>query len=105
MTHDQKLNRILHALLSRQPKRLADKTDDKRLTFEFLCDALFQGEDVVGWEIEFLKDRLLTDSYIEFIEFDDAKLPDLTQEGVKFIQQGGYVEQNQILKLEKEMKL
>ena len=104
MTHDRKLNSILHVLLSRQPKRFADKTDDKRLTFEFICDALFKGEDVLGWEVEFLKSRLLSDNYIRFVEFDGVQLPDLTQDGIKFIQKGGYVEQSQTLKTDKEIK-
>jgi len=104
MTHDQKLNQILHALLSRQPKRFADKTDDKRLTFEFICNALFKGEDVLEWEVEFLKSRLLSDNYIKIIEVEDAQLPDLTQEGIQFIQHGGYVEQNRVLKTDKKIK-
>ena len=89
MTHDRKLNQILHALLSRQPKRFADKSDDKRLTFEFLCNALFEGENMLKWEMEFLKSRLLSDNYIRFIEFEDMQLPDLTQESIKFIQKCG----------------
>ncbi len=105
MTYDQKLNIILTGLLSRQPKRLTDKFDDKRLTFEFLCNALFKNEGVSKWEMEFLKNRLLSDNYIEFIEVGDVQMPDLTQEGIKFIQQGGYEEQNQISKIEKEIKI
>ena len=105
MTHDQKLNMILHVLLSRQPKRFSDKVDDKRLTFEFLCNALFKNEGVLEWEMDFLKSRLFSDNYIRFIEVDNVQLPDLTQEGIKFIQQGGYEEQNQTLKIDKEIKI
>jgi hypothetical protein len=104
MTHEQKLNMILSGLLSRQPKRLEDKTDDKRLTFDFLCNILFENEEMLGWEIEFLQNRLLSDNYIKFIEIDNVQLPDITQEGIKFIQHGGYEEQYRTLQIDKEIK-
>jgi hypothetical protein len=104
MTHYQKLDRILNGLLSRKLKRLAENTDDKRLTFDFLCNVLLKDEDVDTGEKEFIKDRLMFDGYITFITVDEIELPDITQAGIKFLQQGGYVKRQDLLNLDNEIK-
>jgi hypothetical protein len=104
MTHEQKLNKILNGLLSRLSKRLSDKTDDKRLTFEFLCNVLFPYEDIQKWEMEHLKNRLIYDGYITFIDVSGIQLPDITQKGIKFMQKGGYEESAKMHNIEKEIK-
>jgi hypothetical protein len=104
MTHYQKLDCILNGLLSRTLKRLAENTDDKRLTFDFLCNVLLKDENVETGEKEFIKNRLLFDEYITFITIDEIELPDITQAGIQFLQQGGYVKQKEFLTLDHDIK-
>jgi hypothetical protein len=104
MTHDQKLNHILNGLLSRKLKRLAENTDDRRLTFDFLCDILLKNENVDVGEKKFIKNRLIFDEYMTFINIDEVEIPDITQAGIKFMQQGGYVRQKELLNIDYEIK-
>ena len=89
MTHDEKLDRILNALMSRISTRIKNNgEDDKRLTMDFICNALFQKEGHENWETEFLERRLLSDGLIQYIEVEDVMLPELTDLGIKYIQNG-----------------
>lgn len=90
MTHNKKLDTILNGLLSRVPTRVATSNDDKRLTFVFLCDVLFAKEDHQAWETQYLENRLIGDGYMIYRQFAEILLPEITQEGIKFITKGGY---------------
>ncbi|MDD2244841.1 MAG: hypothetical protein VB122_03310 [Erysipelotrichales bacterium] len=90
MTHFEKLDKLLNGLMSRIRIRLERNIDDKRLTFDFLCDALFKNEGVEDWEKKFLQNRLISDGYIAFEKFYDEPLPIITQKGIEFVQKGGY---------------
>ena len=37
-----------------------------------------------------MQDRLIGDEYVEMIEEDNMLIPNITQQGIKFIQDGGY---------------
>lgn len=90
MTHYEKLDMLLNALLSRVIHRNTNGSDYSILTFEFLCSNLFKDEDVNAWEVKYLQDRLIGDEYVEMIEEDNMLIPNITQQGIKFIQDGGY---------------
>ena len=90
MTHYEKLDMLLNALLSRVIHRNTHGSDYSILTFEFLCSNLFKDEDVKAWEVKYLQDRLIGDEYVEMIEEDNVLIPNITQKGIKFIQDGGY---------------
>ena len=90
MTHYEKLDMLLNALLSRVIHRNTNGSDYGILTFEFLCSNLFKDEDVNAWEVKYLQDRLIGDEYVEMIEKDNVLIPNITQKGIKFIQGGGY---------------
>lgn len=104
MTHNQKLDKILMGLLSRMPNRLINGSDDKRLTFDFLCNALFEEEHEV-WETKFLEKRLIEDGYVSFVKYDSLKLPDITSRGISFIQNGGYQKEQKNKYVEEELKV
>ncbi len=105
MTHDAKLDAILNGLLSRVPVRIKnDKKDDTRLTMDFICNALFQKEGHENWETEFLERRLLSDGFIQFIEVDGVTLPEITELGIKYIQNGGYKRERSNRSIDEELK-
>ena len=101
MIHAEKLNAILYILLDNQRKILAKSPIDKKLTFEFICNRVIEINEL--WELEFLKNILIKDGYVE--QFESLKeLPIITHTGIKFIQDGGY---NEIIKnkeLDKKIK-
>ena len=103
MTQRQKLDRILYGLLSRLPKRYEDGTDYKILTFEYLCSLLFKEEGLEPWEVEYLKDFLIQDGYIEMINVEDSIIPNITHKGKKFISDGGYVKEQERKTLQDEL--
>lgn len=106
MTHDEKLDRILNGLLSRTRKRIENKgVDDERLTMEFICNTLFEKKDHEAWETEFLKRRLLSDGLIELKSFGDNELPEITDLGIKFIQNGGYKKERFDKSVESELRV
>lgn len=95
MTHNEKLDAILHALLFvlsiRAKKRVGKEgIDDEKLTMESICIALFEKKGHEEWETNYLERRLLSDGYIEFNSFEGKHLPEITNSGIKFIQEGGY---------------
>lgn len=102
MTHNQKLDMILNGLLSRVPHRNANGSDYGVLTFDFLCAALFKDEEVSSWEVKFLQDRLIGDEYVEMIPVNEVQIPNITQKGIKFIQNGGYQKERERLDLQDE---
>lgn len=105
MTHNEKLDAILNGLLSRVPVRIKnDRKDDTRLTMDFICKALFQKEGHEDWETEFLERRMLSDGFIQFIEVENVKLPEITDLGIKYIQNGGYRREYSIRSIDEELK-
>ena len=102
MTHPEKLNQILYVLLDTHRKRLEKQTIDKRLTFAFICNKVADITD--DWEIEFLKQRLLSDGYIKMGDFDDGEQPEITQSGIKFIQLGAYERERENQDIERKIK-
>lgn len=105
MTHDAKLDAILNGLLSRVPVRIKnDKKDDIRLTMDFICNALFQKEGHENWETEFLERRLLSDGFIQFVEVDATMLPEITDLGIRYIQNGGYKREHSDRSIDEELK-
>lgn len=90
MTQREKLDTILNGLMSRLPKRYETGTDNKILTFEFLCSILFKDENMEPWEVANLKDVLMLDGYIEIIDIEGTNIPNITHTGKKFILDGGY---------------
>lgn len=90
MTQREKLDKILNGLMSRLPKRYETGTDNKILTFDFLCSVLFKDEMMEPWEVANLKDVLMQDGYIEMIDVEGASIPNITHTGKKFILDGGY---------------
>lgn len=106
MTHDEKLDAILHGLLSRIRTRIENKgMDDERLTMQFICNALFEKKGHELWETEFLERRLLSDGLIELKTFGDKQLPAITDLGIKFIQNGGYKNERFDKNIEKELRI
>lgn len=105
MTHDEKLDKILYILMSRISTRIKNNgEDDKRLTMDFICNALFQQESHENWETEFLERRLLSDGLIQYIEVEDVMLPEITDLGIKYIQNGGYKRERSNRDIEEELK-
>ena len=105
MTYDAKLDAILNGLLSRVPIRINnDKKDDTRLTMDFICNTLFQKEGHENWETEFLERRLLSDGFIQFIEVDSVTLPEITDLGIRYIQNGGYKRERSNRSIDEELK-
>lgn len=102
MTHNQKLDMLLYSLLSRVPQRNASGNDFCVLTFDFLCSALFKDEAMDPWEVKFLQDRLIGDKYVEMISVNNVQIPNITQKGIKFIQDGGYQKERERLDLQDE---
>lgn len=90
MTHNQKLDMLLYGLLSRVPQKNTSGSDSCVLTFDFLCSVLFKDESITPWEVKFLQDRLIGDEYVEMISVNNVQIPNITQKGIKFIQDGGY---------------
>jgi hypothetical protein len=90
MTQREKLDTILNGLMSRLPKRYETGTDNKILTFKFLCSILFKDENMEPWEVANLKDILIRDGYIEMIDVEGTSIPSITHTGKKFILDGGY---------------
>jgi len=105
MTHYQKLDMILNVLLSRVPFRNTNTDYESNLTMEFLCTRLFANENLTDWEIKFLQDRLIDDKYIEMITVDNVLIPNITQKGIKFIQNGGYKKERERMEMQDEMVL
>lgn len=105
MTHDEKLDKILYILMSRISTRIKNNgEDDKKLTMDFICNALFQQESHENWETEFLERRLLSDGLIQYIEVEDVMLPEITDLGIKYIQNGGYKRERSNRDIEEELK-
>ena len=106
MTHDEKLDKILYGLLSRISTRIRNNgEDDQRLTMDFICKALFKEGEHEDWETEFLQRRLLSDGLIEFKRKEDLDLPEITDLGIKYIQNGGYTREHSNKKIEEELKI
>lgn len=103
MTHYEKLDMLLNGLLSRVIHRNTHGGDYSILTFEFLCSNLFEDEDITAWEVRFLQDRLVGDGYVEMLEEDNVLIPNITQKGIKFIQNGGYGKEMERIKMQDEM--
>lgn len=103
MTHYEKLDMLLNALLSRVTYRNTHGSDYNVLTFEFLCSKLFKNEDVKAWEVKYLQDRLIGDEYVEMIEKDNMLIPNITQKGIKFIQNGGYKKEQERKNMQDEL--
>lgn len=105
MTHDEKLDKILYGLLSRISTKIKNNgEDDKRLTMEFICKALFR-EEHEDWETEFLQRRLSSDGLIEFKRKESLDLPEITDLGIKYIQNGGYTREHSNKKIEEDLKM
>jgi hypothetical protein len=105
MTHDEKLDKILYALMSRVSTRIKNNgEDDKRLTMDFICNALFVKEGHEDWETEFLERRLLSDGFIQFIEIGNVRLPEITDLGIKYVQNGGYKKERSNRSVDEELK-
>lgn len=90
MTYEQKLDTLLRGLLSRVPQRFINGSDNKILSFDYLCSILLKDEDMPSWEVEFLNRTLIEDGYIEMVDADGVLIPNITHKGIKFIQDGGY---------------
>lgn len=103
MTHYEKLDMLLNGLLSRVMHRNTYGSDYSILTFEFLCSNMFKDENVTPWEVQYLQDRLIEDEYVEMIEMDNVLIPNITQKGIKFIQNGGYGKEKERIKMQDEM--
>lgn len=102
MTHTEKLNKILHILLDTHRKRLDKQQLDKRLTFAYICKTVAEVTD--DWEIDFLKQTLLSDGYIKMGESGDGEPPKITQEGIKFVQQGAYDREKKNREIDQKIK-
>ena len=98
MTHPEKLNAILYILLN----EVRNLQTNPKLTFEFICtNACEVTED---WEINFLRGTLVSDEYISNNDII-YELPKITPKGIKFIQIGGYKNEDEIRNLEKKIKI
>ena len=107
MTHYQKLDMLLNGLLSRVPYRNTYTITkyESNLTMEFLCTTMFANEKLTDWETKFIQDRLIGDEYVELITVDNVLVPNITQKGIKFIQNGGYEKEQERQKMHDEMVL
>lgn len=102
MTHSEKLNKILFVLLDTHRKRLDQQQIDKRLTFAFICNTV--AEVTEDWEVEFLKRTLLSDGYMKMESFGNGEPPVITQEGIKFVQQGAYEREKKNQEIDQKIK-
>lgn len=100
MTHFEKLDTILFVLLDSQRLNLQKAPTPKRLTFDFICKTVAEVQE--QWEVDYLKQRLLDDDYIKFGDYGDGEPPKITPKGIKFMQTGGYRQQDQDLQLHRE---
>ena len=98
MTHPEKLNAILYLLLN----EVRNSKTNPKLTFEFICTNVCEVKE--DWEINFLRDTLVSDEYIS-INPIIYELPKITPKGIKFIQIGGYKNEDEIRDLEKKIKI
>lgn len=98
MTNPEKLNAILYLLLN----EVRNSKTNPKLTFEFICTNVCEVKE--DWEILFLRDTLISDQYI-FINPMTYELPKITPKGIKFIQIGGYTNENEIRDLDKKIKI
>ena len=98
MTHPEKLNAILYLLLN----EVRNSKTNPKLTFEFICTNVCEVKE--DWEINFLRDTLVSDEYIS-INPIIYELPKITPKGIKFIQIGGYKNEDVIRDLEKKIKI
>jgi hypothetical protein len=63
MTHDERLNSILHKYLYAEVFRLENDPKYKKFTFDFIINS--ENEEIDKWEKEFLKERLFQDGYLK----------------------------------------
>lgn len=103
MTHPEKLNSLLYVLHWTHRKVLTNQPVSKKITFDWLCRTV--AEVTEDWEVEYIKQRLLTDGYIKMGDFGDEEPPILTPAGIKYIQAGGYVQEAKDRDLDKITKL
>jgi hypothetical protein len=102
MTHQEKLNSLLHVLLYLQRKVVVNTPMNKKITFAWLCKTVAETED--QWEVEFLRQILLNDGYIIAGRFGDGEPPEITHSGIKFIQTGGYIKEKEQKELDEKIK-
>ena len=76
MTHPEKLNAILYLLLN----EVRNSKTNPKLTFEFICTNVCEVKE--DWEINFLRDTLVSDEYIS-INPIIYELPKITPKGIK----------------------
>lgn len=97
MTYSDKLNAILYVLLNNKRD-----VSNPKLNFKFICETVSEVRE--EWEMTYLKEILINDGYVT--DFSNLlELPKITHLGVKFIQDGGYVEDSENKKLDKIIKV
>ena len=101
MTYEQKLDTLLRGLLSRVPQRFINGSDNKILSFDYLCSILLKEEDAPSWEVKYLQRTLIEDGYIEMLDAEGVMIPNITLKGIRYIQDGGYSKED-IRKKEQE---
>lgn len=96
MTHQEKLDVILRFLAAKQSPVINEDYKDK-LTFPIICRASLEVTE--PWEVKFLHNILVNDGYITADE-----IPEITHNGTKFMQVGGYKAQHRNLQLDIQIK-
>lgn len=91
MTHDEKLNSILHAYLYAETFRFGNDPRYLKLTFDFIVNTEIKG--IEDWEKKFLKERLFEDGYLKENGHGRGEPYLITNAGKIFIQSGGYIKQ------------
>ena len=70
----------------------------------YICNGLLQKAGRENGETKIQEKRLLSDGLIQYIEVEDVMLPELTDLGIKYIQNGGYKRERSNRDIEEELK-
>jgi len=77
---------------------------DYKLTIEESLKTL--NSNIKDWQIDFIKDKLISDNYIHDNKYRSAGGPyEITSSGISFIQRGGYSKLSKNEKLDEELKI
>jgi predicted transcriptional regulator len=102
MTLHEKLDSILNGYLAWHVLKLKGDPRHKNMTFSLAVKTLCP--DTEEWEKAYLRDRLINDGYLEAISNEDLENLELTQKGIDFITENGYVGSQNEIKKDRKIK-
>ena len=92
MTNNELLDAILNTYLYGISVKETNPALYKRMTFESVAKAQADGKNfkLENWHLEFLKNKLLDEGFIELLKCGNPNQYNLTTNGINFINSGGY---------------